>query len=107
MEFYSCCTCVVGFLEQVLLRLALIAGLFFLGLAYLFHKVAFAIAMQPWFVAVNAQIGGNVVPVQLKARVFKQAREIGGDKGNNKRYSKKPLQHTPAKVYTEAVLSKI
>jgi hypothetical protein len=66
-----------GFLEKVFLRRSLIAFLFFFGLLYLFHEIALAITMQPWFVAVFAKVCRDIAPVQLKARVNKQTGKVG------------------------------
>jgi len=65
-----------GFLEEIFLRLALIIFLFFFGLFYFFHEKTFAIAMQPWFVPVFAEVRGYIISVELKTRVNKQAGKV-------------------------------
>ena len=64
------------FLEEAFLRLPFVAGLLVLSLFYLFHEVTFAIAMHPGPGPVFAKFGGNVIPVQLKSREYKKAREV-------------------------------
>ena len=73
-----------GFLEKVFLRRPLLAFLFFFGLSYFFHEIAFAITMQPWFVPVFAKVCSDVVSVQLKTRVNKQPGKVGRNRRNNK-----------------------
>ena len=69
----------ISFLYQVLLRLAFSAVLFFFSLFYLFHQVAFTVAMQPGFVAVLAKFTGNVAPVHFETCVDKKARKTAAD----------------------------
>ena len=48
----------------------------FLRLLDFFYKVTFTITMQPGPIPVFAEIGGNIIPVQLKTRENKEPREI-------------------------------
>jgi hypothetical protein len=76
MEFNISTTDNKHFLEEAFLRLPFVAGLLILSLFYLFHEVTFAIAMHPGPGPVFAKLGGNVIPVQFKSRVYKKAREV-------------------------------
>jgi hypothetical protein len=58
------------------LRLALIIFLFFQRLLYFFYEIAFAIAMQPWLVPVFAKFGRDIIPVQFKTCINKQAGKV-------------------------------
>jgi hypothetical protein len=73
-----------GFLEKVFLRRPFLTFVLFFGLLYFFHEIAFAITMQPWFVAVFAKVRGDVISVELKTRVNKQTGKVGRNRRDNK-----------------------
>ncbi len=79
------------------MRFALIRVLLVFGLFKFFHQVALTVAMQPWFVAVFAKFGSDVVPVQFEACIDKEARKTTAQNAKNKQYGRNPVLHA-AKV---------
>ncbi|MDB5124996.1 MAG: hypothetical protein JWP94_3125 [Mucilaginibacter sp.] len=76
MEFNLADRRPAGLLEKIFLGLAFFVFFLVFSLLYFFHEVAFAIAMHPRFVAIFAKFAGDIVPVQLKTRINKQARKV-------------------------------
>ena len=69
MKFYFSRGGYKCFLEKIFLRLPLARPFFFLGLLYLFHEIAFAVAVHPGFVPVLAKLTCDIIAIQLKACV--------------------------------------
>lgn len=69
-----------SFLKKIFLSLLLLCVLVLLGLLNLFHKVTLTIAIHPGFIPVLAKFFGNVVPVELKPRIYKQAGKVHRNK---------------------------
>ncbi len=72
-----------SFLEAVFLVLAFFGFFFFVGLLDFFHEVATPVTVQPGLVAVYAEVGGDIILVELKTGVHKQVGVVSGKNRNN------------------------
>ena len=70
----------------------------FLGLFHFTHKIALTITMQPWLIAVDTKVFGNVFMVNFKTGIHKKLRAVRTDQRGKQQYGGYPSEHLAAKV---------